>query len=466
MSHRIRQIAAASCAIVCAVSLCGCSDNGYIGTVNGMQIPTGIYLYNVEFTAYNKASEKITEENGDTEGTAEVTVFTETIDGKPASTWVKDYALEQVKRYVAIEDLFSQYGLSLSAEDNEAINNYIATLDEDLGFYAQYYGIEESTFGEHYENLGIGKSSLRSMTENSYKEKYVFLKNYDTDGLTSVTDDEINSYITENYAAVKLLKVDLTDYQGLELKDEADIQAVKDLAQSYADRFNGGEDWVDIQYDFDLRQARFDAWLDAEDQYAEEKSSSTAEAAAATAEAAPAEPAAEEEAPAAQTAEAESATAEAEPAEEAPAEAPSTEVSAKPVVSTGDAEYDAYVQAAIDAATAEKKASADECDQFISKESSSLDADLTEYIWNTAADGKATLFEDTEDGNSIYVVVREDITTKDSWKETQHESLLHSIKEDAFEELLKSTYENYTVELNDYLVNTKYAPEKLKGIGK
>ena len=127
MSHRIRQIAAASCAIVCAVSLCGCSDNGYIGTVNGMQIPTGIYLYNVEFTAYNKASEKITEENGDTEGTAEVTVFTETIDGKPASTWVKDYALEQVKRYVAIEDLFSQYGLSLSAEDNDAIKKYIYT---------------------------------------------------------------------------------------------------------------------------------------------------------------------------------------------------------------------------------------------------------------------------------------------------------------------------------------------------
>ena len=147
MSKRIRQIAAASCAIVCAVSLCGCSDNGYIGTVNGMQIPTGIYLYNVEFTAYNNAVDKITEENGDTEGTAEVTVFTETIDGKPASAWVKDNALEQVKRYVAIEDLFSQYGLSLSAEDNEAINNYIVTLDEDLGYYAQYYGIEESTFG-------------------------------------------------------------------------------------------------------------------------------------------------------------------------------------------------------------------------------------------------------------------------------------------------------------------------------
>ena len=466
MSHRIRQIAAASCAIVCAVSMCGCSDNGYIGTINGMQIPTGIYLYNVEFNAYYEAADKVEEEKGDSLGTAEVTVFTETIDGKTASEWVKDYALEQTKRYVAIENLFSEYGLSLSAEDNESINDYISALDDDLGFYAQYYGIEESTFGEHYENLGIGKSSLRSLTENSYKEDSVFLKHYDTDGITPVTDDEINNYAAENYAAVKLLKIDLTDYQGIELKDENDIQAVMDLAVSYVDRLNSGEDWVDVQYDFDLRQARLDAWLDAEDQYAEEKSS-TAEADAATAESAEPEAALVETAGTAEAPADETSTVEAEGTEEAPeVAAVGNYGSAKPVVSTGDTEYDAYVQAAIDAATAEKKSSADECDQFISKESSSLDEDLTEYIWNTAADGTATIFADTESGNSLYVVVREDITTKESWKESQHESLLHSLRDDAFEELLKSTYEGYTVELNDYLINTKYAPEKLKGIGK
>lgn len=308
--------------------------------------------------------------------------------------------------------------------------------------------------------MGISKTSLRSLSENSYKENYVFLKNYDTDGLTPVTDEEIDSYALENYAAVKLLKLDFTDYQGLELKNEEDIEAVKELAQSYADRFNAGEDWLDIQYDYDLRQAQLDAWLDAEDKYAEEKSgtgeASTAEAED-NAEAAPAETGTAE-APAG-TEEAGEVTSEAEaPAEEAV-------VSSKPIVSTGDAEYDAYVQAAIDAATAEKKESADECDRFISKESSSLDEKLTEYIWNTAADGKATLFTNEDSGNSVYVVVREDITTKDSWKEAQHENLLHYIKDEAFEELLKSTYESYSVELDDYLVNTKYAPEKLKGIG-
>ncbi|MBP0982348.1 MAG: hypothetical protein J6A19_01350 [Oscillospiraceae bacterium] len=478
MSHKIRKIAAASVAVVCAASMCGCSDTGYIGTINGIQIPTGMYIYNIAFPGYDEAYGKIEEEmSADTE--AEITVFTENIEGKPASQWLKDYALESLKRYVAVETLFDEYELSLSEEDKQAINDYISTLDDDLGYYAMYYGIEESTFGEHYENMGIGKSSLRSLSENGYKENYVFMHVYGADGLTPVTDDEINSYITENYAAVKLLKLDFTDYQGISLKDEKDIQAVKDLAQSYADRFNAGESWVDIQYDYDLRQAQFDAWLDAEDKFAEEHSETSEESASEeevtsdtsseaeseTSETTTSDASAAEDSETTESGAEESTSEEALPTESAE-EAPAQTASTKPVVSTDNAEYDAYVQAAIDAATAEKKESADECDQFIGKESSSLDEDLTEYIWNTAADGKATIFTDDESGNSIYVVVREDVTTKDKWKESQNESLLHLMKEDAFEELLKSTYESYSVEMDSYLVDTKYAPEKLKGIGK
>ena len=53
----------------------------------------------------------------------------------------------------------------------------------------------------------------------------------------------------------------------------------------------------------------------------------------------------------------------------------------------------------------------------------------------------------------------------DSWKETQHENFLHALKDDDFDKLLEDIYTKYTVELDDYLVNTKYAPEKLRGIG-
>ena len=70
MSHNYRRFIAASCAIVCAASMTGCSDSGYIGTINGMQIPNGIYIYDLQLTAYNEASSKIKEEKGDSLGTA------------------------------------------------------------------------------------------------------------------------------------------------------------------------------------------------------------------------------------------------------------------------------------------------------------------------------------------------------------------------------------------------------------
>lgn len=491
MSKKIRNIAAAACAVVCTVSMSGCSDSGYIGSVNGIEIPTGIYLYNVIFDAYNDASDKIKEEMDDDAGTAEVTVLDQTIDGKKASTWLKDTAIEKLKRFAAIETLFSENGLSLSQEDIDSIDSSISSLDDDLGAYAQYYGIEESSFGEHYEKMGISKSSMRSIIENSYKENAVFLKYFGADGLTPATDDEINAYLTENYAAVKLLKLEFTDQQGIMLKDEADIEAVKQLAQSYADRFNAGEDWTDIQYDFDLRAAQLEAWSEAEDKYAEEKSASAeAGSAESTAESdglvsseseSTPTPGAENNAATAEAGSTESAAGDSQPADEAqPAddtaaepdnageqtEAKESSFGAKPFVNTGDAEFDAYCQAAIDGATAEKKESADDCDRFISKDSSSLDEAITEYIWNAAADGKATLFTNTDTGNYVYVVVREDITTKDTWKENQNTNILHQLKNDAFEEVLKGVYESYTVELDDYLVNTKYAPEKLRGIGK
>lgn len=459
MSKNFRRIIAASTALVMTASLCGCSDSGYIGTINGIQIPTGIYLYDVIFPAYNQASTKIKEDRGDEDSTAEVKVFSETIDGKSASAWLKDTAVEELKKYAAVESLFTEYGLSLSAEDTASINDYIKTLDNDLGYYAQYYGIEESTFGEHYENLGISKSSLRSLSENNYKSSYVFLHNYDTDGLDPVPDDEISDYATENYAVVKYLKVDFTDYQGISLKEESDISAVRSLAQSWADRYNSGEEWTQIQYEYDLRQAWYDAWVEAEDKYAEDKSSSEASTAEAPApESAPDAPATAEAEDSTQTAEAASEEAET-PAEETAVTAP-----VKPVVNTDDAEYNEYCQKAIDEATAEKKESADDCDKFISKDNSSLSEKLTEYVWNTAADSKATLFEDSE-ANCVYVVVRDNITTKTSWLETQHETLLHALRDDAYDEMLKGLYDSYSVELDDYLVNTKYAPEKLKGIG-
>lgn len=74
-------------------------------------------------------------------GTAEVTVFNNTIEGKSASAWLKDYAVTKLRRYAAVEDLFAQYNLSLTDEEKTEIEDNLKSLDNDLGMYAQYYGL-------------------------------------------------------------------------------------------------------------------------------------------------------------------------------------------------------------------------------------------------------------------------------------------------------------------------------------
>ena len=159
MSNKMKKLAAASLAIVCAASMSGCSDSGYIGTVNGIQIPNGMYLFYVAVNGYNEAASQIKEELGDESGTAEVTVFNNTIEGKSASAWLKDYAVTKLRRYAAVEDLFAQYNLSLTDEEKTEIEDNLKSLDNDLGMYAQYYGLPDgiSSFGEPPASLGPGQ---------------------------------------------------------------------------------------------------------------------------------------------------------------------------------------------------------------------------------------------------------------------------------------------------------------------
>ena len=402
MNTGFKKIIAASAASACVLALGGCSDSGSLMTVDGMEIRNGIYL-SFQQTAYSNAYTEITDAQAEYGDTSEVSdVFSQTIGDMSASEWIKQNTLEQVLRFVAVQRLCEENGVALTDEETAYIKSDLSEYWDEENIYMQYfYGFD--TMGEYYESLGVGEESMREINIVNELSDMLFLKYYDTDGITPVTDDEFDSYIKENYASVKLIEIEFDDYQGLDLDEEADaeeIQSIRDTAQSYVDRINGGESFIEIKYDYDLLNAQNDTRVAAEDSYAEET------------------------------------------AEDLP-------------------DYDEYVQSSVDSATAEKASSEEELDTVISMSSSSLDEDVTEFIWNMNDDSVAATFE-TED--SIYVVVRDDILTKESWQESNRTTILSALRSDDYEELLAEEYADYVVEQNDYLVNTKYAPEKMKGL--
>ena len=398
---RFKKILAAGAAIVCAAAVTGCSDNGYIMNVEGIDIRNGIYLSGV-MSAYGDAYEKVSEAREEQGLTSEVEdLFKESIDGKPVSDWVKEEALNQVKRSVAIQKLCEENGIALSDEETNEINAEINQMWTEESFYAQYlYGTD--TMGEYYDGVGIGKDSLRESFTVSNLYQKLFMHYYGEGGLTPVSDADLNTYLKENYASAFVLELKYTDYQGILLTDDDEIDAVKLLAQSYADRINGGESIADIKYEYDLKTAQDEARTDAEDDY------------------------------------------------------PDLSEAEKP------ATLEEYVQQMVDAATAEKAESDSELFTHIKKESSSFSTEITDFIWGAEANGKAGLFETTN--NSICVIIRNDITTESEWKEENNYDLLSEIKSDEFEDTLKAVYEGYTVNAKENLINGKYSPEKIKGI--
>ena len=308
--------------------------------------------------------------------------------------------MDSVKRIVAVHRLCEQNGIALTDEQTKELNEQVNSMWNDENGYAQMlYGTD--TVGEYYDSIGIGRDSIKDIYIADDLSNELFLHYYDTDGVTPVSEEDFNAHITENYAAARIIELEYKDYQGLMLKEESEIQAVKDLAQSYVDRLNGGENFADIRYEVDLKNAQNEAQVNAEDEYDEM-------------------------------------TAEARPDDR-----------------------DKFVQEAVDAVTVEKKTE-DQLDTILNREStsSSLNAEVVEYIWNAEADGKAVLLEQED---SCFIIAREDITTRETWKENIKRTVLNALKSDEFEEILKTAYAEYSVEQDDYLVNTKYAPSKIKG---
>lgn len=405
MAFSYRRYAAITTAIVCAAAMTGCSDNGYIGKIDGKDIRTGIYLTNL-MAAYNEGHSNIVEVKEEAGDTSEVgDVFSQTIDGKNAEEWIKEQAVENTKRYIAIENLFSEKCDTASfADDLKEINADVNDTwnSDSINYYGFSLSVESvygyPTMGEYYEAIGIGLDSMKAVEQNKFKADQLFLQIYNKDEATKVSDDELNAYLKDNYANVKYIELQFEDLYGINLEDEAKIEEIKELAKSYVDRINGGESFIDVYHEQAVIDAKNEAQVNAEDALEVEG-----------------------------------------------AEQPE--------------DFDAYIEQARESVTVEKAESIEELETVISKESSSLDEQLTEYVWTMKEDGKAYYFETPF---TAYVVIREDITTKTEWKENNIVYLLSQLRSDEFDELLKAEYDDYSVELDSYLYDTKYAPHTYK----
>lgn len=258
----------AAIAAAAAISMSGCMDNGKIMTVDGTEINNGIYLF-YQQSAYMDAQSIIREakdsESSESES-SEIKYFSESVEGKSTAQWIKDETMRLVKQYIAIQRLCDEKDITLDATEKEEINESVRSAWDDVNSYIQYF-FKVDTMGKYYESNGVSRESYSLIkTSNALRNK-LFLKLYDKDGETPVSDEDFAAYVKENYASVELLKLDYKDYKGNELTSDSDKKAVDEQAQKYADRISGGESFIDVKYDYDLKKEQDSSRGDIEDYY-------------------------------------------------------------------------------------------------------------------------------------------------------------------------------------------------------
>ncbi len=227
-----KRIVAVLICIVLALTAVSCGENSnWIAKKDGENVPAGIYIYYL-ISARGEAEGKLEEGQE---------LFETKIEDKDAATWISDRALQLTKEYLIVEQLFEENKLTLPEGEEEYIN-----------YYAQYLW---SYYGEVYTKNGISINSMISVMLNDSKSTEVFKNLYGKDGEREIPQADIDNYLLENVARLKVITFDITDENGEEISEE-ELKKVNETANGYFERLKNGEDIVALadEYDESLKE--------------------------------------------------------------------------------------------------------------------------------------------------------------------------------------------------------------------
>lgn len=446
----IKKITAVAAAAAVMSSMTACGENTTWGaTIDGSDIPAGIFIYYLQ-SAYYSAQSKLNEENSASSDaiasadgtTTTAAVFSSQIDGKDAKTWIYDEATKSMQEYAAIEAKFTELGLTITADEKDAAKVYC----DQTWDYA----------GEYYTKMGISEKSFTSLYLNSQKRDKVFKTIYSEGGEYAVSDDEIKTYLDENYAMINYIAMELKDGSGNLLKSDGKAE-IMSMAESYVERYKNGED-------FDALNAEYTAYYDNLKAEAEaaadeaETETSTAEVTPSDAEAA-LEDNADEITDSAETAE-DATEVSTEDTAEADDTADTAEETAEADITTEEAAETTETSA--DASAEETTDSGEQISSnktVIEKSGTTPDSAVVSKVFDEMQKGDIQIIE-SSDSETYYIVLKMDVLETDEYFLSAKDSLLYEMKSEDFDALITQWTEAQNVVKNQDAYK-RYDPKKL-----
>lgn len=446
----IKKIAALGCAAAMLGSLTACGEKTTWGAViDGVQIPAGVFIYYLD-TANYEARQKLNEQTDTSadlspEGaaaqsseTVTLPLYSSQIDGVDSKQWIYDRATELMQEYAAVEAKFDEYGLTLSDDDKQSAQVYL----DQIWDYA----------GDYYTSMGVSENSYKSIFLNSSKRQKLFETIYSEGGEKAVSDDEIKTYLDENYALINYIDVELKDGEGNLLKSDGKAERM-DMLNSYIERYNNGEDFDELNAEY---VTYYENLKKAAEETAAAEEAANAETADDTAETtvevsqSPAEAAlpSDDEEVTDETSET-----------EVPAETEASEETTAPDEAVSETETSAAETTAADAQTTQVGTVESNMTVIEKADRTVPCADVANKVFDEMNKGDVQIIE-TADGEHYYLVVKLDILEDDEYFTTARASLLSEMKSDDFDGMVSEWTAAQTVEKNADSYK-RYDPEKM-----
>lgn len=239
----LKKVLAMCLVVVLVLSFAGCHQKNEVAVKAGDDTFTSAFymcaLINADMAARTKIDEaKAAEKESTTSSATSSTTstatdyFAEKIDGKSFETYVKDAALETLRRFIYVKRMCDEKKLTISEQEK----NNSFTMTE---YYWNYYG-----YASLFEANGVSLDTYKQYTlYGLYEEKY-FSSIYGEGGDKAVSETDIKNFLYSNYAIADILSAPISS------KTDSEKALVQTDFEKYKDRLEKGETFEKIYKEY------------------------------------------------------------------------------------------------------------------------------------------------------------------------------------------------------------------------
>lgn len=219
----IKRIGAIICALAILMSFAGCHKKGEIAiTVGDVEFTSAYYmcaLVMADSQAKNEVAEKLTDEE---KTSGEVDYASKKIDGKKYKTWVKDTAIEELKKIAAYKTLCKQNKVELEKDITENAENY-------ANYYWMSYGYQAIL-----EPNGVSADTYKAYMMDAYYSSAYFEHVYGKGGEKEIAAADVESKLYENFEIVNIIEASFAELS------EEEVTNIKTTFNKYMEDLNAG----------------------------------------------------------------------------------------------------------------------------------------------------------------------------------------------------------------------------------